>query len=59
MLHLKGCSHLDDAASRIFLGSVYALYQAISLARLHSQEVTLCPWCIGTRADMSGSGKHT
>lgn len=59
ILHLKGCSHLDDAVSRIFLGSAYTLHLAVGLARRHGQDVTLCPWCIGTRAGMSGSGKHT
>ena len=45
-LHLKGCSFLSAASSRIFLGSVYKSYQAVSLARRHSQDVSLCPYCM-------------
>ncbi len=45
-LPLKGCSQLEDETSRIFLGSVYKSYQAMSLARRYSPNVSVCPYCM-------------
>jgi hypothetical protein len=45
-LHVKGCSHLEDADNRIFLGSVYKPYQAMSLARQHNPDVSACSYCM-------------
>ncbi len=45
-LHQKGCSHLEKGSSRIFLGSVYKSYQAMSLARRHCPDVAQCPDCM-------------
>lgn len=44
--HVKGCSQLEDETTRIFLGSVYKSYQAISLAKRYSPNVSACPCCM-------------
>ena len=46
MLHMKGCAKLDNKDSRIFLGSVYISYQALSLARRYTLDVSMCPYCM-------------
>lgn len=46
MLHMKGCAKLDKKVPRIFLGSVYKSYQALSLARRLTQDVSACPYCM-------------
>lgn len=46
-LHIKGCSVLNHHRDRIFLGSLYRTHQALSLARRHSPDVLVCPFCLG------------
>ncbi len=45
-LHKQGCFMLSEARERIFLGSVYTRYQAVSLARKYRTAVYVCPHCL-------------
>ncbi len=46
VLHMQGCTLLADRDHRIFLGSVYQSYQALSLARRRHPAVSLCQNCM-------------
>lgn len=48
-LHKKGCFILQHGDPRIFLGTIYTLNQAISLAKRHRPSVHLCRYCLGDK----------
>lgn len=49
-LHKKGCVILEQGEPRIFLGSIYALHQAITLAKRHCSTICICRYCLGNRS---------
>lgn len=44
-VHKKGCKKEVNISYRIFIGTLYTEYQALTTAKMHVKKVRLCRFC--------------
>ncbi|MXP48924.1 hypothetical protein FD733_04270 [Pantoea sp. Eser] len=46
ILHKEGCVNLLKSDKRVFIGSLYARQQALTVAKIHHANATMCSVCL-------------